>query len=82
MTITSLETIGAELLPILPVGSPAIVRSSCLNRSTVPSWPNARTGVPVLASSATSWKPGVTVIILPFVPSVQYATPRETFRGA
>ena len=71
MTITSLDTTGAELLPILPIGSRGVVRSSSLNRSTAPSFPKSRTGMPVFASSATSWKPGVTVMILAFVPSVQ-----------
>ena len=44
MTITSLETTGAELLPILPIGSMGPVRSSCVNRSTEPSLPNSRIG--------------------------------------
>ena len=50
----------------------------------MPFCPNARTGIPVFALSATSWYPIVTMKMRSSPrPSVQYATPRpESSRGA
>ena len=54
-----------------------------MKRSTIPARPNAVLSWPVLASRDTSWKPGVTTTIRSSpLPSVQYATPRCTLRGA